>query len=138
MLPEAVKAIQNFIQMHKNSGVEIVDINIRFVEQDKHAYLSPSTDGPVAYFAFCILEEDKHLAIYKEFEELMSKYKGRPHWGKLNFLRCEDVKRLYGNNLLKFIDVKQRLDPQEIFSNEFLDRILKCNNASNTMLQKSE
>lgn len=132
-LPEVVKAIKNFIQKHKNSGAEIVDINVRFVEQDKHAYLSPSTDGPVAYFAFCILEEDKHLAIYKEFEELMKNYNGRPHWGKLNFLKYEDIKMLYGNNLQKFIQVKQRLDPQEIFSNDFLDCILKCenNNASN-------
>lgn len=124
-LPQAIKAIQELFLRHKGSGAKIVDLNIRFVEQDAHAYLSSSSEGPVACFAFCILEEDKYIALYKEFEEIMSQYKGRPHWGKLNFLDHEKVMQLYGTNLQKFVKVKQRLDPQEVFSNGFTDRIFK-------------
>ncbi len=123
VLPEAIKAIQEFIKKHLASGAKFVDINIRLVDQDTHAYLSPSSDGPVACLSFCLFEEDKYLALYQEFEEMMSRYRGRPHWGKLNFLDHEKAAKLYGKNLQKFMEVKRRLDPHGTFSNKFTDRI---------------
>jgi len=125
-LPNVLEMIKQFIQKYKEVGAKITDINVRFVEQDAHAYLSPSSDGPVAYIALCILEEDTHLAFYKEFEEVMSTYHGRPHWGKINFLDYDKAINLYGTNLQKFINVKHKLDPQGVFSNSFTDRILGC------------
>ncbi len=65
VLPEAIKAIQEFVKTHLALGAKFVDINIRFVDQDTHAYLSPSSDGSVACLSFCLLEEDKYLALYK-------------------------------------------------------------------------
>lgn len=124
-LPEAVKSIQEFFKKHRQTNAKILEITVRFVEQDAHAFLSPSTDGPVAYLAFCILEQDKYLALYKELEDILSIYNGRPHWGKLHFLNNEKVTQLYANNLQKFINVKKRLDPKDVFSNGFTDRILK-------------
>ena len=124
-LPDAIKTIQTLVQKYTAFGAKFVDINIRFVDRDTHAYLSPSSEGPVACFAFCILEEDKYLACYREFEEAMSAYGGRPHWGKLNFLDYEKASSLYGENFQRFIKVKQRLDPHEIFSNGFTDRVFK-------------
>lgn len=124
-LPDAMHKIQQLVQKFKQAGAKIVDINVRFVESDKYAYLSPASNGPVAYMALCILEEDKYLAFYKEFEDAMIAYQGRPHWGKINFIDDEKARKLYGINLQKFLQVKRRLDPKGIFSNSFSDRILK-------------
>lgn len=125
-LPDAIKTIQKLVQKYTAVGAKFADMNIRFVEQDKYAYLSPSSEGPVVCLAFCILEEDRYLACYREFEEAMSVYHGRPHWGKLNFLNYEKASNLYGENFQKFIAIKQKLDPQELFSNSFTDRIFRC------------
>lgn len=122
-LPKVLIAIKGLVKKFEAAGAKIADINIRFVEQDQDALLSPAFDGPVAYIAFCILEQDKYLAFYKEFEDVMQQYQGRPHWGKINFLDHEKVVNLYGRNLQKFIAVKQRLDPQGLFSNAFTNRI---------------
>lgn len=122
-LPKVLIAIKGLVKKFEAAGAKIADINIRFVEQDQDTLLSPAFDGPVAYIAFCILEQDKYLAFYKEFEDVMQQYQGRPHWGKINFLDHEKVVNLYGRNLQKFIAVKQRLDPQGLFSNAFTKRI---------------
>jgi L-gulonolactone oxidase len=72
-----------------------------------------------------MLEEDKYMAFYKDFEEALYLYNGRPHWGKINFIDYEKAQKIYGINLQKYIDVKRRLDPNGVFSNPFTDRVLK-------------
>lgn len=125
-LPEAIQTIRQLATRYQEAGAKIFGINVRFVAQDPHTYLSPSSDQPVAYLTFCLLEEDKYLALYQDFEEAMNtSYNGRPHWGKLNFLDHQKAMNLYGSCLQKFLQVKQRLDPQGIFDNSFTDRLLK-------------
>jgi L-gulonolactone oxidase len=132
LLPNVLTAIKPLVKKYREAGAGIVDINIRFVQQDENALLSPSSNGPVACIAFCMLEEDKYLAFYKEFEEAMYAYQGRPHWGKLNFLDHAKAINLYGANLKKFIGLKWQLDPNGMFSNAFTDRVfgIKKRNSS--------
>lgn len=122
-LPDAIRAVKKLAQKYQEAGVKIADVNIRFVEQDEHTFLSPASDGPVAYIALCISDEDKYLALYKELEDALFAHHGRPHWGKIHFLDQQRVVNLYGVNLQKFITVKRRLDPKGVFSNAFTDRI---------------
>ncbi len=122
-VPYAIQAIHELVLTRKISEVKVYDIYIRFVESEPHALLSPSSQEPVAYFTFSLSEGNKFMNLYKEFEEIMDKYKGRPHWGKINFLDVQKVSDLYGKNVETFLRVKHRLDPQEIFSNEFTDRL---------------
>lgn len=123
-LPVALRKIQQLAKKYREHGAQIADIHVRFVEQDQLSLLSPTSDGPKAYITFCIFEEDKYLSFYKEFEEAMYAYGGRPHWGKLNFLNYEKALPLYREKLQKFIEVKKRLDPNNVFSNSFSDQLL--------------
>lgn len=123
-LPSVTTKIAELTLKYRSLGAKITDLNFRFVERDPHALLSPASDGPVAYIAFCILEEAKYMALYKDFEDNLMEFHGRPHWGKINFLNYEKTLQLYGPNLEKFIHVKNRLDPNGVFSNPFIKRIL--------------
>ncbi|MBA3721138.1 MAG: FAD-binding protein [Parachlamydiaceae bacterium] len=123
-LAVVVDKIAELIQKYRDLGAKVTDLNIRFVEKDLHALLSPASNGPVAYIAFCILEEDKHLMLYKDLEENMMRFQGRPHWGKINFLDYKKTLQLYGTNLEKFIQVKRRLDPNGVFSNQLINHVL--------------
>ncbi len=123
-LPIVVDKIAELTQKYRDLGAKVRDLNIRFVERDTHTLLSPTSNEPMAYIAFCILEEDKYLALYKDFEDNMIKFHGRPHWGKINFLDYKKTVYLYGTNLEKFIRVKRRLDPNGVFSNHFTKRVL--------------
>ncbi len=106
------------------NGVEIKDIVVRFVEADKNTYLSPASEA-VAYIAIGSPCGHQYIAFYRELEDILFQYQGKPHWGKILFLDHEKAAMLYGINLQKFIQVKQRLDPRGIFSNPFTDKILK-------------
>lgn len=123
-LNAVVTKISELIQKYRDCGAKVTDLNFRFVERDIHTLLSPASNGPMAYISFCILEQDKYFALYKDFEENMMEFHGHPHWGKINFLDYKKVLQLYGKNLEKFIQVKKRLDPNEIFSNDYIKRIL--------------
>lgn len=121
-LKEALHEVKQISEKYIKLGATLSEINIRFVAKD-NSYLSPTCNGPAAYIALSILEKDRYIEFYKEMEEALLKYGGCPHWGKLNFLDYEKVNGLYGNNLHKFIEIKQRLDPQSLFSNAFTRRI---------------
>lgn len=124
-LPAVVDKITELTQKYRGLEAKVMDVNIRFVERDAHALLSPTSNEPMAYIAFCILEEDKYLALYKDFEDNMIRFHGRPHWGKINFLDYKKTLHLYGKNLEKFIQIKRRLDPNGVFSNQFTKCVLE-------------
>lgn len=123
-LPLAVDKIAQLIQTYKALGAKIADLHVRFVEKDCDALLSPASNGPAAYIAFSILDQDKYLALYEDFENHMMKLNARPHWGKINFLNHEKALDLYDINLNRFIQVKRKFDPHHVFSNEFTKRVL--------------
>lgn len=122
--PGVMRVVQRFLNEHRETGVKFYDLNIRFVQQD-HAYLSPAGDGAVAYFAFCFAEQDKYFYLFKEFENLLAEFGGRPHWAKYNQVNATRINSLYGINLSTLIKIKKKFDPNEIFSNAYIERILK-------------
>lgn len=122
-LPIVLIKLKQFIRKYQNQGIKVADIVVRFVEADENVYLSPATGHSAACMTMSIPIQNSCAGFYEEFEELMLEYQGRPHWGKCNFLDYEKAQRLYGKNLEKFISVKQRLDPQGVFSNAYIDRI---------------
>ncbi|XP_002986098.2 L-gulonolactone oxidase 3 [Selaginella moellendorffii] len=54
---------------------------------------------------------------------LLKKYKGRPHWGKNKNAMFEDMGSRV-TNLAKFLEVRQRYDPDGYFSSEWSDAVL--------------
>lgn len=65
---------------------------------------------------------------FEEFFAVLEKkwlsFGGRPAWGK-NFDENIDFYNLYGENLLKFNEVRKQLDPGNIFVNRFMKKVLE-------------
>ena len=53
----------------------------------------------------------------------MDDYGGRPHWGKLHFQTAETLAPRYPQ-WDAFQKARARLDPNGVFSNAYLDRVL--------------
>jgi L-gulonolactone oxidase len=53
----------------------------------------------------------------------MDGYDGRPHWGKLHFQTAETLAPRYPK-WDRFQALRARLDPEGVFSNPYLERVL--------------
>ena len=95
-------------------------ILIRFCDPDPYGYLSPAYGRKTAFISLITIAKKGYLDLFKEVEMALYKYQGRPHWGKVNFLTREIVVQLYGSNVDKFLEARQELDPEGIFSNTYI------------------
>lgn len=123
-LPEALKDVKELMLKYQKEGFYVFmwGVLVRFVKAEQNMYLSPAAQRDTVYIS--ITNPTVNSNFYKEFYERMLKYNGRPHWGKINFLDTEDARKLYGDNFDKFVKARKELDPQDIFSNPFVERVL--------------
>ena len=54
---------------------------------------------------------------------MFTAHEGRPHWGKMHTLDADYLRQRYGR-FDDFVAVRDELDPQRVFSNPYLDRVL--------------
>ncbi len=123
-LPQAVIIIKDLVTTWTSRGLILPEALCRFVKADKNNYLSPTAYGDVVCINISSAPEEQYYPFFKEFEQALYAFQGRPHWGKINFLTHEMAHSLYGENLEKFIEIKHSLDPKNIFSNACVNQIL--------------
>ncbi|MEG3586714.1 MAG: D-arabinono-1,4-lactone oxidase [Actinomycetota bacterium] len=85
--------------------------------------LSPSFGRATGFIAVHVYKDADHIEYFDKVEDLMREYDGRPHWGKMHNLSCEDLSLLYPE-WEEFMLIRRRLDPDGHFSNEYLERVL--------------
>jgi L-gulonolactone oxidase len=124
-LPQAIDTIKQLVDTWNFPEKMLAEVTCRFVKADKNSYLSPSIDYDVVYINIGTDIDTKYFDFFKCFEKAMYTFKGRPHWGKINFLDYEKIFELYGENFIKFLHIKKQLDPFNRCSNFFMDRIMR-------------
>ncbi|ATH96769.1 D-arabinono-1,4-lactone oxidase [Dermabacter jinjuensis] len=55
--------------------------------------------------------------------DTLVEFEGRPHWGKMHWLREAELRELYPN-FEQFVSVRNELDPDRLFSTPYLDSLL--------------
>jgi L-gulonolactone oxidase len=60
---------------------------------------------------------------FRAVERVMDDYQGRPHWGKRHYQTAATLAERYPD-WHRFQAVRSRLDPNGVFSNDYLDRVL--------------
>lgn len=93
--------------------------------------VAPADDVPLStsygrdsfYLAFHTHHRADHEAYFALMESVMRDHGGRPHWGKLHSLDADDLAPLYPR-FGDFLALRERLDPDRVFTNPYLDRVL--------------
>lgn len=117
---EALREVRRWIDA---SGINIsFPIEVRTTPADDIA-LSTSEGRASMYLAFHMNPQTDHTAYFTGVEDILRTYDGRPHWGKLNTRTAADLEPAYPR-WAEFQDVRDRLDPDRVFSNEYLRRVL--------------
>ena len=95
---------------------------VRFVAPDD-AFLSPAGGRETAYIASHMFEGMEFEPFMRGVEEIMDGYGGRPHWGKRHFQTAETLRPRYPE-WDRFAAVRERLDPEGRFANDYVRRVL--------------
>jgi len=64
-----------------------------------------------------------HLEYFRAVEAIMEEYDGRPHWGKRHYQTAATLRPRYPQ-WDRFTAVRDRLDPERKFENDYLRRVL--------------
>ena len=118
--PQAVRAVKDLIE--RDRLIVSFPIEVRAVAPDD-AFLSPAYGRDTAYLAVHMFQGVDFHPYFKAVEAAMKDLGGRPHWGKWHYRSRDDLHPAYPD-FDRFLAVRDRLDPDRLFANAYLDRVL--------------
>ena len=98
-----------------------VPLGCRFVHADD-IWLSPAYQRESAYIAVHMYRGMAYESYFQHIEEILLRYDGRPHWGKMHTLDAARLATLYPH-WHDFRRIRATLDPQDLFLNDYLRRL---------------
>ncbi len=97
-------------------------VEVRVVAPDD-ALLSTAAGRPTGYVAVHQYRGMEFESYFRGVEAIMDEYGGRPHWGKRHYQSAATLRSRYPG-WDRFRAVRDRLDPERKFENEYLRRVL--------------
>lgn len=117
---EAITRVRDFID---RSDLRIsFPIEVRFLAADDIP-LSMAHGRESCFIAVHMYAGTPYQQYFEGVEQIMNSYGGRPHWGKLHFQTAQTLAPRYPE-WDAFQRARARLDPNGMFSNDYLDRVL--------------
>lgn len=101
------------------------DLYIRFNRADESILSMASGRDTIYVSSFFGKEYDANIVytfMKKLSDTMVKKYNARPHYGKQNNLNIDQMKLLYPNYDV-FLSIKNELDPNKKFSNNYINRL---------------
>ncbi len=95
---------------------------VRFVRHDD-IWLSPAYDRDSAVVAFHQYHRMPHERWFGICEDVLGSVGGRPHWGKMHRLEATGMRERYPR-FGDFVALRDELDPNRVFTNPYLERVL--------------
>ena len=118
--PTAVERVLDLVERRRLPVA--FPLELRFVAPDD-AYLSTAHGRETAYIAVHQYRGMDFETYFRGVEEIMDEYGGRPHWGKRHYQSAATLRGRYPC-WDDFARVRARVDPDGLFRNAYLDRVL--------------
>jgi L-gulono-1,4-lactone dehydrogenase len=97
-------------------------IEVRVAAADD-IWLSTAYERETGYIAVHSYFRTPHEEYFRAVEDIVATVAGRPHWGKLHYLGATDLAARYPR-FDDFVRLRDEVDPEGRFANEYLDRVL--------------
>jgi L-gulono-1,4-lactone dehydrogenase len=85
--------------------------------------LSTASGRDSAYIAVHMFRGSPYQAYFTAAERIFTAHEGRPHWGKVHTRDAEYLSGVYPR-FGEFLALRDRLDPDRLFQNDYLRRVL--------------
>jgi L-gulono-1,4-lactone dehydrogenase len=117
------EAVRRVIDLVERRRLPITfPLEVRFAPPDD-ALIGPSHGRESCYIAVHVYRGTAFESYFRGVEQIMSSYGGRPHWGKRHYLSAAELAERYPE-WDTFADVRARLDPDGVFANDYVRRVL--------------
>jgi FAD-linked oxidoreductase len=97
-------------------------VEVRFAAADD-LWMSTAHGRASGYIAVHRYYRENPTEYFEAVEKIMLSFGGRPHWGKMHTLDADILRDRYPR-FDDFVALRDRLDPQRMFANTYLDRVL--------------
>ena len=119
-VPELLAGIEDYLG---RSGEQIgFPVEVRFAAADD-IWLSTAFGRDTGYVAVHQYHRREHETYFRAVEALARELGGRPHWGKLHYRDAASLREAYPH-FDDFVAVRDKLDPQRTFGNNYLTQVL--------------
>jgi FAD-linked oxidoreductase len=119
-MPAAIRAIKAMVE--RNGWKISFPIEVRVAASDD-LWLSTASGRESGYIAVHRYYREDPTEYFAGVETIMREYGGRPHWGKMHTQDAETLAAVYPR-FDDFRQVRDRLDPDRVFTNAYLERVL--------------
>lgn len=117
------EALQRVIDLVRRRSLPIMfPIEVRFSAPDD-SFLSTAYGRDTCYIAVHQYAGMEFESYFRAVEEIMDDYAGRPHWGKRHYQTAATLRERYPQ-WDRFAAVRDRLDPDRVFLNDYTRRVL--------------
>ncbi|MEU2547969.1 D-arabinono-1,4-lactone oxidase [Streptomyces roseolus] len=119
----ATTALRELKAMVERSPLKVsFPVEVRTAPADDIA-LSTASGRETAYVAVHLYRGTPHRGYFTAVERIMTAHGGRPHWGKVHTRDADRLAAVYPR-FAEFTALRDRLDPERLFANDHLRRIL--------------
>jgi FAD-linked oxidoreductase len=120
---QAREAVERILALVERRRLPIAfPLEVRFSAGDD-ALLSPAHGRETCYLAVHQYVGMEYESYFRAVEAIMDDYDGRPHWGKLHYQSAATLAARYPE-WERFQGVRNRLDPEGVFVNDYTRRVL--------------
>ncbi|MGW7329602.1 D-arabinono-1,4-lactone oxidase [Streptomyces sp. NPDC054840] len=120
---QVVEALRELRAMVDRSGLRIsFPVEVRTAPADDIT-LSTASGRETAYIAVHMYKSTPYHAYFTAAEAIFTAHGGRPHWGKVHTRDAGYFAEAYPR-FGEFIALRDRLDPDRVFGNDYLRRVL--------------
>ncbi|TGB12327.1 D-arabinono-1,4-lactone oxidase [Streptomyces sp. MZ04] len=118
-----VETLRELKTMVERSGLRIsFPVEVRTAPADDIA-LSTASGRESAYIAVHMYRGTPYQAYFTAAERIFTAHEGRPHWGKIHTRDADYFAQAYPR-FGEFTALRDRLDPDRLFGNDYLRRVL--------------
>ena len=120
---DARGAVERVLELVERRRLPILfPLEVRFSAPDD-AFLSTAFGRDTCYVAVHQYKGMEFETYFRAVEQIMGSYGGRPHWGKRHYQAAATLRERYPA-WDRFQAVRERLDPDRVFANDYTRRVL--------------
>jgi L-gulono-1,4-lactone dehydrogenase len=124
LLPQAIVVLRELFKQYQEQDIYVPRITFRFVDREPDTLLSPCYDGDKVFISLAMGSASSYAELFRDFQERLKPLGARPHWGKIHDMDPQLAHTLYGDRLDQFLKIRKQLDPQGMFLNAEVKKLI--------------